>query len=542
MKKNIGIFLAFSPNDSQSHGISRLLSFMLPPMLQDDAIQILIATPNWFEASTIEFMHTQKINTKKVRLLTTRRMFFLSRAMKFLLRQKTSRTNSLPSKNKRRLLFSIKKYLYNIIVFLSSIMTSVVFYPALTLFRLAKSANRKIQNLLINYRFTRIYIAPLMRPWLHFIRRNIVNIYRKTGKILKSYPASKILLSPLSEFKRSFFVRATYTELRTRELNRLIHIINSRPDISVWFIPALFWPEVKAIKAKKIIAVPDIVSIDFPKFFSDHLSVKTYERVKESVFAADHFICYSDYVKQKHLVENFSVDSKKITIIPHAHVELNQHTHSRQQSIQILSDYQKRELTQNPYLSDFNLSGMRFIFYSSQIRPYKNFMNLIKSYEILLRERFVNVKLIVTGNLNSDPDLYQYILDRRLQFDVLSFYNVSPEVLAALYQLAICAVNPTLFEGGFPFTFTEAYSVGTPSVMSAIPVVTSHVKDENLKQQMLFDPYDLEDMANKIEWAVKNHERLFELQAPLYQTFKQRSWELVAKEYINLLTDFSYVK
>ena len=66
--------------------------------------------------------------------------------------------------------------------------------------------------------------------------------------------------------------------------------------------------------------------------------------------------------------------------------------------------------------------------------------------------------------------------------------------MAAFSHLAVLAVNPTLFEGGFPFTFSEAYSVVTPSIISKIPVVEDVVTDTYLQKRMLFNPYNLDDM------------------------------------------------
>jgi len=509
MKKNIGIFLAFSPLQSKSHGISRLLSFILSGILQNADTQVVIATPSWFKNDTVDFLQNQLIDTGRIELVATPKNTFLSHIIPFFMRIKTS---SAPDPSGQNVLTSIK---------------------------------RNVFNFLITYRFVQVLRSPLGQIW-HRLNNKTMKIYRK----MRTYPGFrriiKILFSPWDELKHSFFVRTLYNKLRTHELNKLIHMINSRPDISVWYIPALFWPEVKAINAKKVIAVPDIVSVDFPQFFSDKASLKTSWNVAKSISAGDHFVCYSEHVKQKHLVQSFAVNPGKISIIPHAHIDLStllvdntsaltQH----EKAIRILRDYQKSALHNHRYLSDYHIDDMRFIFYSSQIRPYKNFHHLIRAYEILLRERFVNVKLILTGDIKSDPELFQYILDKRLQYDVLSFHDISPNVLAALNHLAICVVNPSLFEGGFPFTFTEAYSVGTPSVMSAIPAVMADINDETLRQNMLFDPYNVEDMVNKMEWAIKNHTTLFELQAPLYESFRQRDWALVANEYTHLLTHFS---
>ena len=552
MKKNIGIFLAYAPGQSiKSHGISRLLSFMLAGMLENEDTQVTIATPAWFKKNITHFMKDQGIPVKKVNLLTTSGIPYLLRIKQFLSRRKYVNANSLSLPKKtyfQKFLTAGKKYLLNLFMQWMCIYSTPLFVVVTLLFCILGIILSPLLLMLI-MGYVCIYT---LRKCSQLNKKILTLIYHKPRHFLKNHRVTRIFFGQIRELKNNIIARILYSELRTRELKKLIRIINSRPDISVWFIPTLFWPEIKTIKAKKVVAAPDIVFVDFPTHFSDAGSAEIHQKIKQTISAGDHFICYSDYVKQKHLMRAFTVDPNKITVIPHGAIDLstslnknatkNANLVLRDQAIQILRQYQKLELVCHPYLSDYNLNDMQFIFYSSQLRPYKNFHNLIRAYEILLRERFVNVKLIVTGDIKSDPELYQYILDKRLQFDVLSFYDIPSDVLAALNHLAVCAVNPTLFEGGFPFTFTEAYSVGTPSVMSAIPAVTADVKDENLHQHMLFDPYNVNDMVNKIEWAIKNREKLLELQAPLYQTFKQRDWGLVAKEYVNLLTDFSYAQ
>ena len=224
----------------------------------------------------------------------------------------------------------------------------------------------------------------------------------------------------------------------------------------------------------------------------------------------------------------------KISVVTHGASDLSHYLMGKN-SLSILEEYQQQKLSNNPYLADFDLENIRYVFYSSQVRPHKNFLNLIKAYKKVLREKFVNVKLITTADLKQAPEVYDYIVQHRLQNDVLSFYNVPSKVLAALNARAICAVNPTLFEGGFPFTFLEAYTVGTPSIMSNIPMTTEQISDEELQKTMLFDPYSVDDMVNKIEWGIRNSEKLFELQNKLYIQMKQRTWADAASDYIKVL-------
>jgi glycosyltransferase involved in cell wall biosynthesis len=108
-------------------------------------------------------------------------------------------------------------------------------------------------------------------------------------------------------------------------------------------------------------------------------------------------------------------------------------------------------------------------------------------------------------------------------------------LVAAFNALAALSVNPSLFEGGFPFTFCEAYSVGTPSVTSDIPAVREMVIEPELRRRMLFDPYNINDMSNRILWALDNRCELLRMQADLFAAFP--SWETVASRYIDYILE-----
>jgi glycosyltransferase involved in cell wall biosynthesis len=91
-------------------------------------------------------------------------------------------------------------------------------------------------------------------------------------------------------------------------------------------------------------------------------------------------------------------------------------------------------------------------------------------------------------------------------------------------------VVPTLFEGGFPFPFSESLSVGTPVVMSDISV-TREVVPPDLQPVMLFDPYDVEAIADRIAWALDHRSVLLARQRPFHAALQRRTWHDVAGEY-----------
>ena len=119
-----------------------------------------------------------------------------------------------------------------------------------------------------------------------------------------------------------------------------------------------------------------------------------------------------------------------------------------------------------------------------------------------------------------------------MQVDVIALHGVDVQGLAALYRCAELVVNPTLYEGGFPFTFAEGMSVGTPSVMSDIPQVRDVIEPYGLEDEMLFDPNDVQAIADKIEYGLMHKAELYQKELPVFNAMACRTENVVAQEYL----------
>jgi glycosyltransferase involved in cell wall biosynthesis len=120
--------------------------------------------------------------------------------------------------------------------------------------------------------------------------------------------------------------------------------------------------------------------------------------------------------------------------------------------------------------------------------------------------------------------------------DVLCLHRLAPRELAACYRLARLAVNPSLAEGGMPFTFAEAVSVGTPVVMADLAVTREVLVQPELRARTLFDPYDATAMADCIEAALADRAGLFSLQRRFFDdSLAPRTWDTVVSEHVAVL-------
>jgi glycosyltransferase involved in cell wall biosynthesis len=355
----------------------------------------------------------------------------------------------------------------------------------------------------------------------------------------------------LIAFKDDLFARRIFFNvIYKREVEQLARLAQEQKTIHSWLLPTPFWPELVRQLPNPVVVCPDVVIIDFPVGFEredfGHQIVNRRTQIEESLVAACHLITYSTYVKSTQITKNFAIEDTKISVIPHGHINLENSLNilkpfrtmskieQRDLCLQIITDYFQRGIS-DAYLRNFDFSGVRFLFYPSHIRPSKNIPALIKAIHSLIHFKHEPIKLILTGNPAGDHPIKNLITQLGLERDIIFLPNMPTRVLAAFYHLSALTVNPTLFEGGFPFTFSEAYSVGSPSLMSRIPVVEEFVTDPDLQKKMLFDPYNTEDMIDRISWGLHHRKELLGHQQPLYNQLKERSWAQVASEYADIL-------
>lgn len=338
-----------------------------------------------------------------------------------------------------------------------------------------------------------------------------------------------------------------YGHMEEAEIERMLGIINGLADVRAWYCPTAFWPAFNRIRSPRLMCVPDVVLADFPAAFSTmggDRTLRSFETLEAALHGGDRFVTYSDEVKWSTLVRRYSVHQERVAVIPHAPNDLSRWVRlsnlpdpaaAERKHCETLMASALRKATHGDYAMGFANPSFKFLFYASQFRPNKNVISLLRAYEFLLRKRFLPHKLVLTGNPRAWKPVQDFILEHSLERDVLCLYGLSIQELAACYRLADLAVNPSLSEGGCPFTFTEALSVDTPAVMARIPVALEVLTDPELQQCMFFDPYDWRDMADRIQWAVTHRGELLAMQRRTYADLARRTWTDVVGEHLDVL-------
>lgn len=538
MKQELGIIIAYPPMVlTNSEGLSRLLTFLIQGCL-DSGIKIVLICPEWTRKDLeIMFADTNlNILEHNILIKSTGNHYPI---LLFKAKYDEIKKQKLSLDYLKRFFFLIKEvsteYFTNLIatrspfVFMIGILFMFIISPII------------ICMMVI---FIFIYTWGILGSKI----RN-TNSYKTTAApFLKR--TLEVIGGPLASYKSMNLAQKIFEKMNYQECLGMSKIALNYKSIDSWIITTPYWSNLIKMLPQSIVVCPDSIINDYPIAFSiddsnDNL-IKRRDIIEESLNKAQKIVTYSQYVKESQIKKYYNISDEKISIIPHGHISLTEslsilkpfenlnETEKKSLCLQIIHDYLKKH-GKTDYIKSFNFSGLKFLIYSSQIRPHKNIIGLIRAFYLVLHEKNQPIKLILTGRADEIDYTSKVIAELGLKRDVICLPGLPSSVLAALNHLAILSVNPSFFEGGFPFTFSEAYSVGTPSVMSAIPMVEEQVSDFNLRKKMLFNPYQVTDMADKIFWGINNRENLFQLEYPLYEELKSRSWARVAQDYLNLL-------
>ncbi|KAI4448791.1 hypothetical protein C823_003318 [Eubacterium plexicaudatum ASF492] len=543
----IGIYLGYAPARNMSlkkDGLGRYLAYILKGLSEGNN-EVVIACPKWVIPAIEELCDEHDIDDNKMELLTSHTDSVIFRIFMYFLNKKIKE-----KKRRRKIKYTAVCFIDKIIDWLLNI-SSIVLFLCTILAALAICV--LISPVLIGVGILYVVIQQIM----HILKvERICRMLRP-----KTMAAYLIQHGKVAGhlYKKYFVEREFLVQVREKAVDDIISQISRMKDsVDVWYSPTAFWPEFNRISGKRVVCAPDIVTSDFAINFSSHIygnaSIQT-EEVRKTLLNGQYFITYCEFIKKDLLIGRLNKKAENVIAIPHAvndmstaigvdkcyENRINGQETGNLLARKILETVKENVLEQNAYLSEkgrcFSFSDVEYIFYASQVRGNKNFLTLIKAYQYLLRELKIPVKLFLTGNIRNDPHIYEYVKRQHLQFDVISFPGVSNQQLGALYKCAKLIVNPTLYEGGFNFTFGEGMSVGTPSIMGNIPQVTEVIQGYGLKEYF-YDPYNYIDMAEKIAYGLTHIQEIYRLELKLFHDLSGRTWTDVGKEYIQAFKYF----
>jgi len=328
-------------------------------------------------------------------------------------------------------------------------------------------------------------------------------------------------------------VRTLCQEVIEFEYEQLAQLANDDRDVDCWLVAWPWATATLAIERPLVAILWDFVPADLPTVFNGPYMAATAKRCRLVLNHAGIVVSNSEYVRSQHAVRFFGVpreQTRVVPITPRSSADILSDGSDgarsiRDVAIDAIREHFRSKPADQDQVARFHTSGFPFeevdyLFNSTQLREHKNTLNLLRAFEVLLRRRERNLKLVLTGNPALNPPVLQFIQDRGLQFDVLTVTNLPNKVVAAFYHLAALTVAPTLFEAGIPLMFRESITAGTPIVMGSIPQ-TLEIVPESLRPQMLFDPGDVASIADRIEYALDHRASLFQVQRALHDSVFQ---------------------
>lgn len=528
-----GIYLAYGPTvDLHKEGLGRLLSVFLKGASERKDVRFVIACPYWLKKNLVRFLEKNDISPAAFEIVSTNGVPLALRLYLALRKGPKKRPTSLDRLARwlRGKMVRLRQRVEARAIGIRNPISGVLFTFGAFLVALLAAIPAA---LVISSRWT-------LRP-----------LWRAAGAI-KNWSLRQLdhLWTYFTDPDEEDLELRLYRLTEQAEAKRLIERIGALTHVEAWYCPTAFWPAFNKIKKPRLTCVPDVLPSDFPVGFAqaEPRMLKDLSILEQSIRDSFHIVTYSSYVKWKTLVGVYGMAPERITVVHHASWDLGPSVRVRGfpdeegASVRYCRGLLKQALLRtgrDEYARRIAPDSLHFLFYASQFRPNKNVITLLRAYEYLLRKRYVSRKLILTGDPQRFAVVGEFIRERNLDKDVVCLHGLTAQELAACYRLADLAVNPSLSEGGCPFTLTEALSVHTPVVMSRIPMTQEIITDPDLDRMMLFDPYDWKDMAARIEWALENRHELLDSQLGLYQELKTRTWDHVVDDYIGVLETLS---
>lgn len=195
-------------------------------------------------------------------------------------------------------------------------------------------------------------------------------------------------------------------------------------------------------------------------------------------------------------------------------------------------------LSESKVREKFKIKGS-YLFYPTQIRPYKNVSLLIKAFARLSR-KYKELTLVLTGNINDVPDVKKQVDENELQTAINCVGSVSEYELYSIYKYAAAVPVPSLFEGGFPWQACEALFMNVPLAVSDIDVVRERIEALGYTAEncglCLFDPGDEEKLSEKLSEMIEDRDAAVSRQAGFAEKLLGYSWADAAKKYYKLFT------
>ena len=232
----------------------------------------------------------------------------------------------------------------------------------------------------------------------------------------------------------------------------------------------------------------------------------------DEIIKADRIITGSEYSKNE-LLEYIEYDADKIDVIYHGVDAENFKVYS--------------QLESNTLRDKLTLPS-KFILSVGSIEPRKNLLSLLKAYVLLDEQIKQEYKLVLVGFKGWNNSEIMSLIQEEKENVIYAGY-LSDLELAYAYNLASLFCYPSYYEG-FGIPPLEAMACGTPVITSNV----SSLPEVGGDAVLYCDPYDINDIQEKIEMLLSNEKLQDTLSQKGLLRAKLFSWEKAAQKHIEV--------
>lgn len=257
--------------------------------------------------------------------------------------------------------------------------------------------------------------------------------------------------------------------------------------------------------SNQIMTIHDVSHERYPEWFSKNY-YRFYHYMMPRIGKKAHAVLTVSEFSKKEIVDTLGINVEKIHVV-HSNVPFQ----NKPSKEEILS------FKRNP-------EAERYILAVSSMDPRKNFVRLVEAFNKIKDK---SVKLYIIGmsfKAFNTPDLQKLIGE-----NVHLPGYIPDEKLQTMYQNALLSVYPSLYEG-FGLPPLESMTYGCPVINSDIPALREVSQDAAL----YVDPYNVEDITQKIEQLLVDEPLRKELQEKGLLQIKKYSWNKSAKQVYEL--------
>ncbi len=233
---------------------------------------------------------------------------------------------------------------------------------------------------------------------------------------------------------------------------------------------------IKSFSLKELFCFPikeiNCCDVFFTPYFNIPLGIRVpiYSMIHDVVFFDVEGICspIGKFIRRIFIQRALNISTTVFTVSDFSRQRIQRHFHTSHQ-IKVIPNGLSREILsyKDTHAIVKKRSGIVFL---GNIKRHKGLLVLWKAYEKLIKEKPDTPMLTIVGRINfrtKDSKILETIQSNKDKIHLVT--NASNQDVYDILSNAACLISPSLYEG-FGIPPLEAMSLGTPVIMSDIPV------------------------------------------------------------------------